>query len=172
MRLLYIYILISLSVAVYAQDCSNKAIKTAKRHYKKSGNFVKKGIIAFDIAMCYKTKNDSLYRYWLWQTIEISKQGAHTKIMSEKIYQLYNTGFAYYELKNYKGSEVYFAKAIMANKRSSPPVLDSTVYLYYGISLFNNKHYADASDALTIYKKSQPSDTLTDSYLKECLKNK
>ncbi len=138
MHWFYTCLFISASIITYSQDCSKKSIKAAKKEFnKKNTSFSRKATIAFNMAMCYQTKNDSVYRYWLNETIENNKQDyGHPKQIAVRINKLYQTGFAYYELKDYKTSETYLTKAIRANQGSIPSVLDSTVYLYYGVFHF------------------------------------
>ena len=160
---------ILLPIYFYSQNCDDSSIKTKIKKYNGNISFRKKAEIAFDIATCYKSKNDSLYIYWLTQIIDNNKKDyGHPKQISQKINQLYQTGFAYYKLKDYKASETFFEKAIYGNRKSNSPILDSLVYLYYGISLYKNNKFTESIDNLNIYKLSQPTDTISDIYIKKC----
>jgi tetratricopeptide (TPR) repeat protein len=150
------------------QQCSEKYIRTAKKEFNKRSSFPHKASIAFDLAKCYKGVNDSIYKYWLTQTIENYKQGYGHPSHSQLVLSLYNTGYAYFELNDFKASETYFNKSIKCNNRLSPSVIDSTVYLYYGISLYNNKKYSDAVEVLKTYKIAQPTNKLADEYIEKC----
>ena len=157
---------------VYGQECGEKFIKNATKEFNKKNSFRQKASISFDIAKCYKGKNDSMYWYWLTQTIENYNQDYGHSSHSQLAIALYQTGYAYFELKDFKASETYFNKSIRCNKTLIPPVLDSTVYLYYGISLYHNKNFNDAVEILKIYKKTHPTNNIADKYIEKCINPK
>ena len=150
------------------QQCSEKYIRASKKEFNKKISFRQKASISFDLAKCYKGTNDSVYKYWLTQTIENYKQDYGHPSHSQLVLSLYHLGYAYFELNDYKAAETYFNKYMKSNTRLSPSVLESTAFLYYGISLYNNKSYSDAVEMFKTYKIAQPTDKLAGEYIEKC----
>lgn len=150
-------------------DLCEKNIKQNIKAYHKTNSYSKKGDLAFEIAKYYQYKTDSLYKYWLQQTIDNNNSDyGHPKQISIIINKLFKTGFSYYGLKDYKTAEVYFAKAIKGNEHFNSSIIDSMTYLYYGISLFNNNRIDEAKDVLIKFKNKYPTNILVDEYLEKC----
>lgn len=160
-------ILISFLTLVFADstnaqtECSSKEYKSLKKEYRREKDLFKKGEIALQLFDCGQLRNDTSYREWLLQTIDIYKK-RHKVCKADKSDIIYQTALCYHKLENYRMSETWFRKAVKINY---PNPLTS---YYYGQSLFYQEKYSEAFPILEGFKIQSDDNQNVDELISEC----
>ncbi len=156
--------------STYSQNtCSDKDINRLKKSIKKENYCGRKGLIQFNLAQCYKSTNDSLCKVLLNESLMTFKGCYDHPLRSEITNRLFICSEIAFELKNYKDAEGYYIRALSAITSSTN--IKPKYILIYGLTLCENKNFAEALKAFETYKFMVPSDKTVDEYIDKC-KNK
>lgn len=150
------------------QSCSPEEIKQIEKLVKKTKVCSAKGQCLFELGLCYKNVNDSIYKEKLNKAIQEIKSRYDEPPKHEKNLRLLICGEIYYELKNYSYAENYFEKAFYHLDAES--FIQPKYVFIYGKSLQNLNKHQEAIRVFESYKCLVPYDTTVKHYIEESAK--
>jgi tetratricopeptide (TPR) repeat protein len=151
------------STSAFAQtDCTDWYLKKMRKAIKKA-NCSKKGHLIYELAQCYKVKNDSTYKDLLKNSINAFRSCYDHPPRQDKIKYFFVCGEISYVLHDYVWSETYYERAFISLDQSTQ--VRPVDYYCFGLVKYDLKKYDDAIKAFETYKSLMPNDHSLDSYL-------
>ncbi|MBL4755384.1 MAG: hypothetical protein JKY52_17530, partial [Flavobacteriales bacterium] len=146
---------------VQAQSiCTDKHLKKLKKEHRRTKDINEQAKLAFNLADCYKQRDDSTYLEVMKVTIS-SLKGGYT-FRTAKGLTIYQVALCYYKMEEYKQSTIWFSKAIKVKYR------DPLRYSYRGHSFFMLGSFQEALTDFEAFKEKSGSNKKVDQLISRC----